>query len=128
MSFLITVVVILIVWGAWFLINRYRLKQVANVIDESQFTQLKRRAQIIDLREKRDFDAGHILGARNVPYSTIRQLYGDIRADLPVILYDQGQSISTRAALFLHKKGYRKLYVLKNGYRNWNGKTKKRDA
>ncbi|MHA8111036.1 rhodanese-like domain-containing protein [Lactobacillaceae bacterium Melli_B4] len=128
MTFIITILVIIIVWAAWFFFNRYRLKQVANVIDENQFNQAKRRAQIIDLRERRDFDAGHILGARSVPYSTLRQLYGDIRPDLPVILYDQGQTISTRAAIFLHKKGYHDLSVLKDGYRNWNGKTKKRDA
>ncbi|UQS86676.1 rhodanese-like domain-containing protein [Nicoliella spurrieriana] len=128
MSFLITVLVIVIVWGGWLLFNRYRLNQVATLIDENQFTQLKRRAQIIDLREKRDFDAGHILGARSVPYSTLKQLYGDIRSDLPVILYDQGQTLSSRAASFLHKKGYPTIYVLKSGYRNWNGKTKKRDA
>ncbi|MEJ6400537.1 rhodanese-like domain-containing protein [Nicoliella lavandulae] len=128
MTFLITLILILIVWGAWFLFNRYRLKQVANVIDADQFNEVKRRAQIIDVRERRDFNAGHILGARSIPYSTFRQFYGEIRPDLPVILYDQGQTVSARAAMFLHKKGYRKIFVLKSGYRNWNGKTKKRDA
>ncbi len=62
-----------------------------------------RKAQVIDVREKKVFDAGHILGARSVPYSTMRAYYQQIRKDLPVYLYDQGKTMSSRSAVLLKK-------------------------
>ena len=32
-----------------------------------------RKAQVIDVREKDTFDAGHILGARSMPYNMLKQ-------------------------------------------------------
>ena len=40
-------------------------------------------------------------------------------------LYDEGMTLSTQAAAFLGKHGYNHLYILKDGYRAWDGKTKK---
>lgn len=84
-----------------------------------------RKAQVIDLRQEKEFNAGHILGARNLPYIYLRQQYGELRNDLPVYLYDESMTLSTQAAAFLSKHGYDKLYILRNGYREWDGKTKK---
>ncbi len=95
------------------------------MIDDEAFQEGRRQGQIIDVREKRSFDAGHILGARNVPYSTMKAFYTQIRNDMPVYLYDQGTTLSTRAALLLAKHGYKEIYILKRGYQRWEGKTKK---
>ncbi|MCK8624194.1 rhodanese-like domain-containing protein [Apilactobacillus xinyiensis] len=122
---IILILIIIILWICWTIFNRMRVKQFAKFITEEEFKQGSRRAQIIDLREKNDFNAGHILGARNLPYSTMKTFYSNIRKDLPVYLYDQGSNISTRTAIFLHKNGFNDISILKNGYRNWNGKTKK---
>lgn len=84
-----------------------------------------RKAQVIDLRQEKDFGAGHILGARNLPYVYLRQQYGELRKDLPVYMYDETMTLSTQAAAFLGKHGYDKLYILRDGYREWDGKTKK---
>ena len=84
-----------------------------------------RKAQVIDLRQKDAFDKGHILGARSLPYIYLKQQYGELRPDLPVYLYDDGMQLSTQAVTFLAKKGYHKLYILKGGYAEWHGKTKK---
>ncbi len=75
--------------------------------------------------KKKDFNAGHILGARNIPYSTLRAYYKGLRKDVPIYLYDQGKEMSTRAAIFLHKQGYNNISILKTGYNRWDGKTKK---
>ena len=123
----ILLLILILVWVAWLVFNHYRVRKVAKLITEKDFIRGKRRAQIIDLRERKNFNAGHILGARNMPYSTFRHFYSSIRRDLPVFLYDQSTALSGRAALFLHKKGYRNLSILKEGYRNWSGKTKKQD-
>ncbi|GLB46785.1 sulfurtransferase [Philodulcilactobacillus myokoensis] len=125
MQVIIIIIILLVLWGLWTLITRMRVNRIAKFLSQNDFEAGKRKAQIIDLREEKTFKAGHILGARNMPYSTLRTFYSGIRNDLPVYLYDQGKAISMRAALLLHKKGYHKLFILKDGYRNWDGKTKK---
>ncbi|MFL2028008.1 rhodanese-like domain-containing protein [Loigolactobacillus zhaoyuanensis] len=101
-------------------------KRVGKELIEADFNAGMRKAQIIDLRESKYFDAGHILGARNLPYSQLKQRYGEIRPDLPVYLYDQGRTLSTRAAIQLNRKGYQQIFWLKRGFQDWNGKTKRK--
>lgn len=121
----IILVIILIAWGGYTIYQNMRVKQAATYLKNDEFQKGMRKAQVIDLREQKDFKAGHILGARNMPYSTIKNFYTQLRPDLPVYMYDQGKTISKRAALFLSKKGYKDLSILKSGYQNWNGKEKK---
>lgn len=121
----IILLVLILIWAGWQLVTVIRRNQVATVIDEETFQAGMRKAQVIDLREKKDFDAGHILGARSMPYSTFKSYHTGIRADLPVYLYDQGKALSTRAALMLSKEGFKDIYILKTGYARWQGKTKK---
>lgn len=118
------VVVILVAWLVYYLYQRMNRKRFSTVIEEAQFEEGKHKAQVLDLREKNDFDRGHILGARSLPLSMLSQRYAEIRKDLPVYLYDQGMTLSTRAAATLGKKGYKDIYILKGGYAQWSGKTK----
>lgn len=121
----IILVIILAGWLGYTLITNYRVRQAATYLSNEDFQSGMRKAQVIDLRQSKSFKDGHILGARNVPYSTIRNFYQQLRSDMPIYIYDQGKTMSKRAALFLSKKGYKDLYILKNGYQNWNGKEKK---
>ncbi len=123
----ILLIIVLICWGGYSLFREYQVRKVAKYLTNDDFQEGMRRAQVIDLREKKNFNAGHILGARNLPYSTLRNFYSQLRKDLPVYLYDQGKTISKRAAVFLSKKGYSQIFILKSGYQNWNGKEKKSD-
>ncbi len=70
------------------------------------------------------FDAGHILGARNIPYTVLKDSLGSIRKDQPVYIYDQKKSLSIRTANKLRKAGYQEIYLLKGGYDGWSGKSK----
>ncbi|WP_235805860.1 rhodanese-like domain-containing protein [Levilactobacillus koreensis] len=121
----IILIILLVAWGGWELATVIRRNRVATLIDEDTFQAGLRKAQVVDLREKKDFDAGHILGARNIPFSTFKAYHQEIRADLPVYLYDQGKTLSTRAALLLGKENYDQIFILKTGYSRWQGKTKK---
>lgn len=98
-------------------------KAVTNLTQE-EFIKGYRKSQLIDVREVKDFEAGHILGARNIPYSQFRQRHKEIRPDLPVYLYDQNGGKSARAAMILKKKGYAHLFHLQGGFRQWTGKVK----
>ncbi|MBF4500253.1 rhodanese-like domain-containing protein [Savagea sp. SN6] len=108
----------------YFIITYVRLNKAVTNLTQEQFIEGYRKAQLIDVREPKDFKAGHILGARNIPYSQLRQRYKEIRPDQPVYLYDQNTGKSSRTALFLKKKGYTQLYQLNGGFRTWTGKVK----
>ncbi|WP_207940099.1 hypothetical protein DOK78_002438 [Enterococcus sp. DIV2402] len=102
-------------------------KRSATIIEEEEFREGMRKAQVIDVREKAEFDAGHILGARNIPYTVLDTSISAIRKDQPVYLYDRSKALSVRAANKLRKKGYKNIYILKDGYDSWTGKTKQKN-
>lgn len=121
-------ITILLAMGINELYLRIMAKRSAKTITEEEFKEGMRKAQIIDVREKDSFDAGHILGARSMPYTTIKTTLNSIRKDQPVYIYDQKKSLSIRTANQLRKNGYQDLYILKGGYDGWTGKTKKKNA
>ncbi|GAF39699.1 rhodanese family protein [Agrilactobacillus composti DSM 18527 = JCM 14202] len=118
-------VIILGFVGNW-LYYWLRAKQLKAGLKEEVFEKTMRKAQLIDLREKKEFDAGHILGARSLPFTTLKQRMGELRKDLPVYVYDDGKNVSVRATLKLRKAGFQEVNWLEDGYRNWKGKTKKK--
>lgn len=121
------ILIIIILWMIFYpMYLQFRGKRVAKIVDNEEFKEGMRKAQIIDIRESNSFEAGHILGARNMPISQFKLYENSLRKDLPVYIYENGRSLAIRAALQLHKKGYRDLVILKNGYDKWDGKTKKK--
>ncbi len=124
MNVLYTIAIILVLIIIYVLVNTFRLKKSVTDLSQEQFIQGYRKAQLIDVRETKEFDSGHILGARNIPSTQLRQRYKEIRPDLPVYLYCQNSGRSARAALFLKKKGYNQLYQLQGGFKTWTGKVK----
>lgn len=103
---------------------KYIGKKSATFIDQEEFRANMRKAQVIDVREKDIFEAGHIMGARNLPYSSIKVSMDSLRKDRPVYLYDQKVSVSSRTANRLKKAGYEDISILKGGYEKWEGKIK----
>ncbi|MBS4761760.1 rhodanese-like domain-containing protein [Carnobacteriaceae bacterium zg-ZUI252] len=80
--------------------------------------------QIIDVRERDEFNRKHILGARNIPYTQFKQMYSKIRKDQPVYVYDQFGFMAGRAAGKLKRLGYKNIYLLKGGLERFEGKVK----
>ncbi|MGG5255082.1 rhodanese-like domain-containing protein [Neobacillus sp. SM06] len=119
-SLLIAIVAIAIYYVFIWLYQRKIVKTVA----EEEFRAGYRKAQLIDVREPNEFEAGHILGARNIPMSQLRMRMQELRPDKPVYLYCQSGSRSARAAQFLYRKGYKDLTQLKGGFKGWSGKIK----
>ncbi|MGK0551347.1 rhodanese-like domain-containing protein [Enterococcus faecalis] len=117
---------------AGILLNELYLKMMtkrsAKMLTEEEFKETMRKAQVIDVREKDVFKAGHILGARNIPYGMLKTSLASIRKDQPVYLYDQKKAFSIRAANLLRKNGYQDIYILKGGYEGWTGKIKKNNG
>ncbi|WP_199173114.1 MULTISPECIES: rhodanese-like domain-containing protein [unclassified Sporosarcina] len=108
----------------YFVITYIRVGKALTSLTQEEFIKGYRKAQLIDVREPKDFEAGHILGARNIPFTQFSQRYKEIRPDKPVYLYDQNTSRTGRAALFLKKKGCTEIYQLRGGFKQWSGKIK----
>ncbi|MBK0347534.1 rhodanese-like domain-containing protein [Aerococcaceae bacterium zg-ZJ1578] len=123
--FIFAVLVLTIVaYGAYLLYLWLIRKYSATLIEAEELEEKRAGAQIIDLREAAEFDARHILGARNLPMSQFSQRYKEVRKDKPVYLYDDNMNLAPRAARTLKKNGYDNIYVLKNGFSTWGGKVR----
>jgi len=103
-------------------------RRSATIISEDEFKAGMKKAQVIDVREKNEFDSGHILGARNIPFTVLTHSFSAFRKDQPIYLYDTRKSLSIRAANKLRKEGFTNVYILKEGYEGWSGKTKKKNS
>ncbi|WP_238941741.1 rhodanese-like domain-containing protein [Bacillus sp. REN10] len=99
-------------------------KKAVTPLSQEEFIKGYRKAQLIDVREPNEFEAGHILGARNIPMSQLKTRMKEIRPDKPVYLYCQSGMRSGRAAIMLHKKGYNDISHLEGGFKKWTGKVK----
>ncbi|MBY7143390.1 rhodanese-like domain-containing protein [Virgibacillus sp. NKC19-3] len=121
MEFLVIAIVALIAFGVF---RYFRQRNFLKVLTQDQFREGYRKAQLIDVREPQEFDKGHILGARNIPVTQMKQRLVEIRKDKPVYLYCQSGSRSARAAQLLRKKGYQDISQLKGGFKKWTGKIK----
>lgn len=124
MNLLVIAIVLIALFIGWSVFKSVRLGKFLVLLDEEEFRENYRKAQLIDVREPGEFDKGHILGARNIPMTQLKQRLIEVRPDKPVYLYCQGSGRSSRAAQMLHKQGYEKLYQLKGGFKNWGGRIK----
>ncbi|MRH43148.1 rhodanese-like domain-containing protein [Aquibacillus halophilus] len=121
LGFLIAITIAFILFSLY---RYFKQKKVLTTLSEEEFREGYRKAQLIDVREQKEFDGGHILGARNIPLSQMRQRIKELRKDQPVYLYCQSGARSMRAAMLLNKKGYKDLNHLKGGFKKWGGKIK----
>ncbi|TQS74703.1 rhodanese-like domain-containing protein [Ornithinibacillus gellani] len=122
MEFIIPALVILLAIGIF---RYFRQRNYLKTLTEEQFRQGYRKAQLIDVREPQEFKNGHILGARNIPLTQMKQRLIEMRKDKPVYLYCQSSTRSARAAQLLHKHGYEDINQLKGGFKKWTGKVKR---
>lgn len=124
MDFLIGLIIVVVLLTAYNIFRYIRQRSFLNVLTEDEFRAGYRKAQLIDVREPQEFERGHILGARNIPITQMKQRLVEMRKDKPVYLYCQGSSRSSRAAHLLRKHKYEDLNQLKGGFKKWTGKIK----
>lgn len=87
----------------------------------SELTQGPTPPALIDVREKYEWDEGHIPGARHVPrgYLELRIENAIPNKNAPVMLYCAGGTRSVLAARTLQDMGYTNVHSMKGGFTAW---------
>lgn len=122
-SLYIAIIILVIIIG-YMVVQQILNKRAVKELDQNDFHKGLRKAQVVDVREKVDYDYGHINGARNIPITMFKQRFQGLRKDQPIYLCDANGIASYRATRMLRKNGYTDLYMLKGGYKKWTGKIK----
>ena len=73
-------------------------------------------ACIIDVRERMEYDRGHIKDAINIPLSELRNRVDEIPQDRPVYLHCRTGQRSYNAALALQNLGYNNIYNITGSF------------
>lgn len=97
-------------------------------LQEAENLYHENRALFLDARDTGSFDAGHIRGARNLPWHEVDDYFIEIvnglDKDTRIITYCDGEycDLSHELALFLKQMGFSKTFVLINGWTLWQEK------
>ena len=81
----------------------------------------REKAVVVDLSDPKDFAAGHVTGARNVPFAEFEQRLPEVAKNkgVPLILVCQSGARAQRAVPVAKKLGYEKAQALAGGMRAW---------
>jgi rhodanese-related sulfurtransferase len=94
-------------------------------LDEAQRLFSSGRAVFLDARGPRDYEEGHILGAKNLPWQAFDEyadrVLEDVAPDAPIIAYCDGENceLSEELTKALVALGYERAKVLVNGWTRW---------
>ncbi|MDO5409723.1 MAG: FAD-dependent oxidoreductase [Lachnospiraceae bacterium] len=97
--------------GLNILYGRYRqvpVSQVRSLVESN--------ACIVDVREAREYAAGHLLNAVNIPLSELRDRVNEIPKDRPVYLHCRSSQRSYNAVMALQGMGYDNVYNISGSY------------
>lgn len=75
--------------------------------------------QVIDVREPREFEGGHVPQATSIPLPVLLNYLDRIPREGAVVLVCRGGRRSTRAAAYLQRQGYDQVRVLEGGMIAW---------
>lgn len=73
-------------------------------------------ACIIDVREKDEYELSHIVGAKNIPLSEIRQRINEIPKDKPVYIHCRSGQRSYNAFMALKQLGFENICNISGGF------------
>ncbi|OSA92324.1 UNVERIFIED_ORG: pyridine nucleotide-disulfide oxidoreductase [Clostridium botulinum] len=91
-------------------------------------------AVIIDVRERGEYENGHIKNSKNIPLSELRERVNEIPKDAPVYLHCRTGQRSYNATLALQNLGYTNVYNITGSflglsfYEYYNDKTMNRNS
>jgi rhodanese-related sulfurtransferase len=75
---------------------------------------------LLDVRTVKEFDAGHINGAINIPVDEVRNRMGEIPHDKKIYIYCEAGLRGYLAHRILRQEGWDEVYNLSGGYITWH--------
>ncbi|MDE2162996.1 MAG: rhodanese-like domain-containing protein [Alphaproteobacteria bacterium] len=75
---------------------------------------------LLDVREPKEFAAGHIAGAMPMPLGDVPAQYRQLPAGTTLVVYCRTGHRSAQAVSFLRAHGYGKAFSLAGGYTAWS--------
>jgi len=97
-------------------IKRLTSREAKKILDkdtESEF-------QLLDVRQPREYEAGHIPGAKLIPLGELEYRYGELDKDRGIILYCRTGHRSMAASVLLCGLGFENVYNLNGGICTWD--------
>jgi len=77
-------------------------------------------AQVVDIRDKHSFDAGHVRGAYHLDNESVATFMANADKTAPVIVCCYHGHSSQSAAAFLAEQGFEQSFSLDGGYEMWH--------
>jgi SulP family sulfate permease len=74
---------------------------------------------ILDVREPREFEHGHVPGAQLMPLTNLAQHGDSLPRDRPIVTVCRGGRRSLRAAALLHERGFSNVATINGGMLAW---------
>ncbi len=96
-----------------------RVKEVGNAAALQLINH--KNALVLDVREKKEFDAGHILNAKLVPLLKLKESIGELERyrDQPIVVVCRSGQRSSTACALLGNRGFNQVYNLSGGILAW---------
>ena len=74
---------------------------------------------VVDVRDRAEWDAGHIAGAVNVPLGHLAEQVTNLERERPLVLHCQSGGRSSVAASLLQARGFTNVINLSDGFAGW---------
>ncbi|HEX5339854.1 MAG TPA: rhodanese-like domain-containing protein [Gammaproteobacteria bacterium] len=98
-----------------------RLRKFREISPAEAVLLVNRGAAVIDVRTAKEFGAGHIIGARNLPLAEFTERVTELEKfrEQPVLICCQNGASSQGRAAALSKAGFQQVHSLKGGISAW---------
>jgi rhodanese-related sulfurtransferase len=92
-------------------------------VDSSAALQLinHKDAVVLDVRERSEYDAGHVLNSKFIPLGKLKERMGELEKykDRPIVVVCKSGNRSGTACFLLAKQGFTQAYNLAGGVQAW---------
>ena len=102
---------------------RNEMRRGGNTLSVQQLVDLVNRdgAIVLDVRDRKDFQTGHIVGAINIPFANLDTRIDELRkfGDKPIIVTCRMGQHAGAAGTLLRKQGFQNVSRLAGGMAEW---------
>jgi len=102
----------------------YETRKQGSTVSPQQMIRLvnQDKAVVVDVRDTKDYRGGHITGAKNIPYSDLKDRVAELQKhkEKSIILVCGMGQYAGAAGKLLHQKGFKQVLRLSGGLNTWS--------